>query len=419
MKLHLKLLCALPLTFSITASAIEFNELMQGFPPAPEARVSKANWLAYPQVRWALQNSNLMFPMATISRGHEQVNVLQKKEGINLDNITFNENEQKTTLAEALKNWNVDGFLVIHQGKIVYEKYRDGFEQNKAHSVASVTKSFTGLLAEMLAHEGKLDLSKQLSFYVSELAGTALGDATVQQNLNMEVPVTYEGGLNPAVDFFAAVGLLNSKGPKIHGIYEFLGKSIPNGEPGSALYYQNGSPEAVAWAISKVTGKPWAQLLSERVWSKLGAEHDANIIVDELSTAQASGGLSATLRDLGRFSEMLRNNGYYNGQQIVDKEVIAKIRKNAGNADLFAKSALSKGQADFSYRSFWYQTNNKYEAIQANGIFDQRLHISYGSEMSIVQLSSRKPEHGAIAHTTHTSQAFGEAVAEIAKRLNK
>jgi len=59
--------------------------------------------------------------------------------------------------------------------------------------------------------------------------------------------------------------------------------------------------------------------LSQRIWSRLGAEHDAYITVDTEGTEFAGGGLNTCLRDLARFGELMRNDGWAMGQQVIPK----------------------------------------------------------------------------------------------------
>ena len=106
-----------------------------------------------------------------------------------------------------------------------------------------------------------------------------------------------------------------------------------------------------------VTGRNVAQLLSERIWSRLGAEQDANFTVDSIGTPFAGGGLNTGLRDLALFGEMLRNDGRFNGQQIVPKAVVDDIRRG-GDKDVFAKAGYTL-LPGWSYRALWWVTHNE------------------------------------------------------------
>ena len=138
--------------------------------------------------------------------------------------------------------------------------------------------------------------------------------------------------------------------------------------------------------IARVTGRNVAELLSERIWRRLGAEQDAYFTVDSIGTPFAGGGFNAGLRDLARFGEMLRNNGRYNGQQIVPKTVVDDIRRG-GNKEAFAKAnyTLLPG---WSYRNMWWVTHNEDGAYTARGVHGQTIYIDPKAEMVIVRFAS-------------------------------
>jgi CubicO group peptidase (beta-lactamase class C family) len=129
-----------------------------------------------------------------------------------------------------------------------------------------------------------------------------------------------------------------------------------------------------------------AQLLSERIWIPMGAEQDAYMAVDSIGTPFAGGGLSAGLRDLARFGEMIRNNGSFNGRQVVPAAAVADIRRGGGRAE-FAKAgyALLPG---WSYRNMWWVTHNEHGAFAARGVHGQAIYVDPKAEMVIARFAS-------------------------------
>ena len=142
----------------------------------------------------------------------------------------------------------------------------------------------------------------------------------------------------------------------------------------------------LGWVIARVTGRSVSQLLSERIWRHLGAEQDAYFTVDSIGTPFAGGGLNTGLRDLARFGEMLRNNGRFNGQQILPRAVVDDIR-GGGDKAAFAKAgyALLPG---WSYRNMWWVTHNPHGAFMARGVHGQRIYVDPKAEMVIVRYAS-------------------------------
>ena len=164
----------------------------------------------------------------------------------------------------------------------------------------------------------------------------------------------------------------------------------------------------LGWVIARATGRNVAQLLSERIWSRLGSEQDAYFSVDSIGTPFAGGGFNAGLRDLGRFGEMLRNNGRFNGQQVVPEAVVSDIRQG-GDKRAFAKAGYSQLQG-WSYRAMWWVTHNPDGAFMARGVHGQSLYIDPKAEMVIVRFASH-PIAGNAANDGVTLPAYA-AVAQ-------
>jgi CubicO group peptidase (beta-lactamase class C family) len=114
------------------------------------------------------------------------------------------------------------------------------------------------------------------------------------------------------------------QGPKT--FYDFLVKLEKHGAHGEAFSYKTANAEVLAWIIKRASGQSMADLLSSMIWQKLGAESDAYFMVDSIGTESGGGGLNATLRDLARFGEMIRNKGRFNGLYIDPKAEMVIVR---------------------------------------------------------------------------------------------
>ncbi|MFM2022339.1 MAG: 6-aminohexanoate-dimer hydrolase, partial [Pseudomonadota bacterium] len=135
-----------------------------------------------------------------------------------------------------------------------------------------------------------------------------------------------------------------------------------------------------------VTGKRPQEVLSERIWSKMGMEHDAQITVDEAGSPFTAGGLNLTVRDMARFGEAMRLNGRFNGQQIIPSSVVAKVRAGASKEG-FAKAGYTT-LSGWSYKSQWWVSHNTHGAYAARGVHGQAIYIDPKAEMVIARFAS-------------------------------
>ncbi|MBW1902779.1 MAG: serine hydrolase [Deltaproteobacteria bacterium] len=392
-------------------------KLMQGFPVPPDKQITAADFFNFPNSRWTFHHLREFRPTSNIWRGRGDPSVLEIAVK-DLGKIEFEDDKGgMTTIDQWQKNTFTDAMMVLHQGKIVYERYYHTMRSELPHLMFSVTKSFTGLLATQLIYEGKLDPNVLVSQYVPELIHTAWGDATVQQTLDMTTAVAFTEVYNdPTSDIFGyayACGMVplpaDYTGPK--GVTDFLKTLKKKGEHGDGFMYRTVNSEVIGWILRRVTGKRFAELMSERIWQPMGAEEDAYVWVDMFGAELMGAGLNATLRDLARACEMLRLGGKYNGRQIIAGEIIKEIRKGADREKFKKGNTARKG---YSYHNQWWITHNDNGAYEAWGVHGQTLHINPGSEMVIVKLSSNPVASNKATHDLNTRafSAIANALSE-------
>ncbi|MFZ6874685.1 serine hydrolase domain-containing protein [Undibacterium sp. Di27W] len=367
---------------------------MQGFPPAHDKLIKFANGSNYqfPRTRWSFSHGRELGPTSNVWHGAGPVSALPVALR-DLDKLRFaDEKGNEIGWADMQARTYTDSILVLHKGKIVYERYLGITKTYLPHIAMSVTKSFVGTLAATLAAEGKLDPGAAVTQYIPELKDTAYGDATVRQVMDMTIGVQYsENYADPKAeiwDYARSGGLLPTAptydGPKT--FYDFLVKLKKEGKHDEAFAYKTVNAEVLAWVVRRATGQNLSDLLSERLWQKLGTENDAYFSVDSVGTEQGGGGLNLTLRDMARFGEMMRLNGKFNGQQIIPAAAVEDIRKGADPAK-FAKAGYAT-LPGYSYRNMWWVGHNSHQTFEARGIHGQRIYIDPVAEMVIVKFSS-------------------------------
>jgi CubicO group peptidase (beta-lactamase class C family) len=395
---------------------------MVGSPPPADrtVRFDDGSYFQFPAMRWSVSNFRQLMPTINVSRGLGASVALESELRKDIDAISFTPlgAKEPMTWEQSLAATYTDGIVVMHRGKIVYERYFGVLKPDGQHGAMSVTKSVVGTLGAMLVAEGRIDPNKRVAEYVPELASSAFGNATVRQVLDMTTGLKYsEDYADPNAEVWAHANAgsplpkpKDYTGPRSY--YEFLQTVKPQGEHGEAFAYKTINTDVLGWVIARVTGRNVAQLLSERIWSRLGAEQDAYFTVDSIGTPFAGGGLNTGLRDLARFGEMLRNDGRFNGQQIVPKAVVEDIRRG-GDKQTFAKAGydLLKG---WSYRSMWWVTDKEGGAFMARGVYGQRIYVDPKDELVIVRYASH-PVAANSANDPVTLPAFESLARHLSK----
>ncbi len=407
---------ALPAPESVSLDKLGY---MGTFPPEGAQRVDLSNSYKYPQMRWALQHLRELQPTRNIRRGAAPASALQA-DPRPLGAFSFDDDKgQPITVDQWLTRTYTDAIVVLHKGKVVFERYDNQMKPWTPHLLFSVTKSFTGLMAAQLAHEGKIDPEALVTKYVPELADSAWGDMKVREVMDMTGAVRFrEVYTDPTTEIFGyswSAGML-PRPPGYQGatnIYDFLKTLRKEGEHGEGFVYRTVHSEVLGWIVSRATGRHWAELMGENIWQKLGMEEDAHVMVDSVGTPLQGAGLNATARDLARFGEMLRLGGSFNGQKIFDKAVIDDTA-NGGDRTKFQFRGIQTARPGYSYRNQWWVLHNADGAYEASGIHGQMIHVNPAAEMVVVKLSSH-PVASAAATQALTLKAWS-ALAQAVRR---
>jgi CubicO group peptidase (beta-lactamase class C family) len=369
---------------------------MVGSPPPPDklVRFEDDSWMRFPQQRWAFSHVRELMPTAVVSRGSGPVSELPRAERADIDAVTFKPIGRDTTMTweQSLAANYTDGILILHRGRIVYERYFGVLTPERQHIAFSVTKSFVATVAATLIDEGLLSAEATVASYLPELGMSGFGDATIRQILDMTTGLAYTEDYNdPKSPVWEATraGGFRVRPPGYRGpqsFFEYLTTVAKAGEHGKVFVYKTPNTDTLGAVLRRVTGKSLSTLLQERIFGRLGAEHDAYFTVDPTGAEFAGGGLNLTLRDLARFGETMRLRGRYNGRQIVPQRVVEDIQRGASR-EQFAPAGYAT-LPGWSYRNMWWISHNEHGAYTARGIHGQGIYIDPAAEMVIARFAS-------------------------------
>jgi CubicO group peptidase (beta-lactamase class C family) len=365
--------------------------IMQGSPP--KLRVPREDWDRAPWNRWSFQHIREILPTAEVWRGNNPPHAF-KHQPRHLAEISFDTARGPMTVAQYLDASFTDGFLVLHKGAVVSESYFNNMGARSLHLSQSVAKSLTGVLAGIFAGRGQLDPKALITQYLPELAATAYRGATVQHALDMMSGVAYS---EEYTDPFSDVGQTDvASGWKLKPAGDsrawpetmwdqILGLTKQEAPHGARFSYRSIETDVVAFVLERISGKRLPELISSEIWQKLGAEESACYTVDAGGYALADGGFNATLRDYARFGQMIAQDGWFHGSQIVPKDWIAETRR--GKPDIFDAETRKSMPRGSYHNQFWIEDVNT-PVLQCLGVFGQWIYADPENDFVAVKLSS-------------------------------
>jgi|GEM_PF-174228 len=235
-----------------------------------------------------------------------------------LENFKFESNGKPYDLYDYVSLNRVSGLLVIKDGKIAHENYQLGNTEDTRWMSMSVVKSITATLVGAAIQDGHIkSIDDPIVQYLPELKGSAYDGVSVRNLLQMASGVGWnETYTDPKSDRRRMLEVQNAQTPG--GVLELMAKLPRAAEPGTRWNYSTGETHVAGALVRAAVGKPVSQYLSERIWSKVGMESDATWWLESPDGLEVGGsGLSATLRDYGRFGLFLLNDGVAGDERIL------------------------------------------------------------------------------------------------------
>jgi len=351
------------------------------------------------------RNIDRLFPTRMIGRARQPLPLPAAT--MPLKTVQFSFGGRRYDLEQYLDLNRVAGLLVVDHGRVKLERYRFGNSERTHWMSMSIAKSITSTLIGAAVRQGFIaSLSDPVTRYVPALAGSAYEGVSVRDVLMMASGVQWdETYTNPASD---RRRLLEAQISQVPGSALAVMRSLPRAaEPGSVNNYNTGETQVAAEILRRAVGRPLATYLSERIWSRFGMEADASWWLDSADGVEIGGsGISATLRDYGRFGLFMLDGGVVRGDSILPS---GWVREATTPKQLRDGTAL-----DYGYL-WWTATtaaSRQDDAFTAEGIYGQFLYVNPAAKVVIVVWSARATPTGS---TVIDDRVFFDAVTEALK----
>lgn len=279
-------------------------------------------------------------------------------------------------LTDFIVSQQVAGLLILQDGKVRLERYALGQTANSRWTSWSVAKSVTQLLVGAAIKDGYISsIDAQVTAYIPQLRGTAYDGVTVRQMLTMTSGVAWnENYTDPNSDIVRFTHYIPVQG--LDANVGFASTLRRETTPGTKWLYKTPESNLLGTLVIAATNRPLATYLSEKVWAPYGMERDATWLVDHVGHEQGGAGLQATLRDFGRFGQLMLDKGVVNGQSVVP----------AGWIDAATHTRFGIGVPGSGYGyQFWTFDDGTY---QARGLWGQLIHIDPARHLVVVVIGA-------------------------------
>ena len=268
--------------------------------------------------------------------------------------------------------------VLLKNGKIVGERYANGFNELSFGTSWSMAKSFYAALILISIDKGEIKslddkVSNYLSFFNDERSSI-----TIRQLLNMSSGLEYPDHQHETM-FFRKDHLEYSKNVKLEK------------EPDILFEYNNVNSMLLGEILEVVTGKKSDILLEERILNKIGIEKKT-LWRDEAQNVLTYCCIDMSARDFAKFGQLFSNGGSWNGEQIISKELIDETFQYVWDTPNW----WTDEQRGYSLHWWVSRYTEESKIFNASGRFGQYIFVDPKNDIVFVRITKYKPSKGSV-----------------------
>lgn len=323
------------------------------------------------------KNMDVLLPTRHIQRGTKPLALEDAQQ--NFSDLTYEVEGKTYPLSHFLSERASRGFIATKDGKVLFEYYTDGHDQETKWVSFSVSKSVTSMLIGAAVQDGFIaSVDEPIDHYLPRLRDTGYEGVSIQAVLRMASGLAWnEDYADPESDVSKAGG--------INGLplVQYLAGLPRVAEAGAKFNYNTGETNLAGELLRSAIGNNASTYLAHKIWMPFGMGSDANWMTSGLGGGETGGCcISATLRDYVRIGMFAMADG-----------VLADGTRVLPEGWMQDSTSPSPG-ADY-YGYLWWLSGSKYAA---RGIFGQQIFLNPEQKIVIAAHSNADAAVGTEYH---------------------
>jgi CubicO group peptidase (beta-lactamase class C family) len=219
---------------------------------------------------------------------------------------------------------HTQAFILIQDGKVLYERYFNDTRRDSIVTSFSVAKSFASALIGIAIQEGHIKtVEDPVTDYLPELSERDIrfSDITIRHLLLMASGLEYKedrfplfNGDDPLTTYYPDQRKIALKNTKILD------------RPGIYFLYNKYHPQLLGMILERTTGVSVTEYLQAKLWDPLGMEFGGSWSIDseESGFEKMETGVNARAIDFAKFGQLFLNGGNWNGEQVISEAWVAE-----------------------------------------------------------------------------------------------
>lgn len=290
------------------------------------------------------------------------------------------------SLESYLESSGTTAFLVVHDDKVLYERYFNGYDERSLNTSFSMAKSFASALVGIAIDEGYIkSVNEPMTNYIPELLrkDKRFKAITVSNLLTMSSGIKYEEG----GDLPWSEEADDTKTYYAADLRELALNCRIEGKPGEYFEYNNYNPLLVGLILERATGMSVSHYMEEKLWKPMGMEADGSWSLDSTRSGfeKMESGVNARARDFARFGMLFAREGSWAGRQLISRGWVEESTR-----------ADTRTDPSLGYQYFWWVNtpDNETSHFSAQGKYGQYIYVAPKKDLVIVRLGKAEGEKG-------------------------
>lgn len=275
-----------------------------------------------------------------------------------LDNHNINASAINS-VHDTIDSYPINAEVIVKDGVIVDEYYKDGYDQNSVFSLQSTSKSVTSALIGIAIDKGYIpSVNVPIATYFPQILDSG---SEYKSQITIWNLLTHTTGLNASDTANWSEWLASDNW------VDYVLERPATSRPGTVFSYFTGNTHLLSAILQQATGKTAYEFGKEYLFDPLDMD-SVQCSTDPQGISDGGNGFAMNVYDMAKLGELYLNNGNWNGEQIISEQWI--------NDSTTLQFDRSSGSADYGYQ-WWVRTfgENAYPAYFAQGHYGQYIFV--------------------------------------------
>jgi len=279
------------------------------------------------------------------------------------------------------KQFKTVAYLIAQDNAVVFEQYWDGYSAESLSNSFSAAKSIVSLLAGIARDEKKIvTFDQSVADFYPPYATDNRKEITIKDVLTMSAGLDWD-------EAYSSPFSITTKAYYGKDIESLISNLKLVEKPGVRHRYQSGVTELLSLIVSNAVGTTLSEYASEKLWTPIGAEHDALWSLDrDNGIEKAYCCFNTNVRDFARIGQLILNKGKWNGKQVISEKFINEATTPAA----WLKDGDTERNVDFYGYQWWRIVRSGIEVKYARGILGQYIFVIPEKNMVVVRLGHKR-----------------------------